>query len=401
MSKLVSVIVPIYNVDLYLAQCIESIINQTLKQIEVILVDDGSTDRSGLICDYYANNDTRIKVIHKANGGLVNARKTGLHAATSGYIVYIDGDDWIELDALERMYNRIVSVNSEIVKYGHFENTGQIQKLVLNRIISGLYCKDELVECVYPRLIAGEDFYEWQVFPSLCDMIIKRELLEKEQYKVDDDITIGEDASCTFPCMLLAERVFFSDESFYHYRQYGNSMIKSLPSRELLRRQYAILHTYVSKRLFELREIYDLTEQWMDHIIFSMIPRASILFDGIETKDYVFPFRNIIPNSRVILYCAGTYGQLLYKYLVESKCCEVVLWCDRNYVELKKQGFDVSSPDIIRTKEFDSIIVASMFASDRKEIVSFLKKEYSHIEIGVIDPDFVRSDEVKRGFRLI
>ena len=103
---LISVIVPVYNVEKYLRQCLDSIINQTYRNLEIILVDDGSTDSSGIICDEYAQIDARIKVIHKENGGLSSARNAGLDVCTSGgdFIAFVDSDDWLEPDMYERLY---------------------------------------------------------------------------------------------------------------------------------------------------------------------------------------------------------------------------------------------------------------------------------------------------------
>ena len=95
---LFSIIVPIFNVSAYVRKCIESIVNQTYQNLDIILVDDGSTDDSGVICDEYAEKDSRIRVIHKTNGGLVSARKAGINIAKGEYSLYVDGDDWIEND---------------------------------------------------------------------------------------------------------------------------------------------------------------------------------------------------------------------------------------------------------------------------------------------------------------
>ena len=101
---LISVIVPVYNVEQYLDRCVCSILNQTYQNLEIILVDDGATDSSGRMCDEYAKRDERIKVVHKQNGGLSDARNAGLAAATGEYIGYVDSDDWIEPDMYEKMY---------------------------------------------------------------------------------------------------------------------------------------------------------------------------------------------------------------------------------------------------------------------------------------------------------
>lgn len=115
----VSVIVPVYNVEDYLPKCIESIQNQTESDIEIILVDDGSTDDSGAICDRYAAADLRVKVIHQKNGGLSAARNSGIHAATSEFLLFIDSDDYVDLDLVEKTYAKALETDSDIVAYGY------------------------------------------------------------------------------------------------------------------------------------------------------------------------------------------------------------------------------------------------------------------------------------------
>ena len=115
MTELISVIVPIYNVALYLEKCINSIIHQTYKNIEIILVDDGATDGSGAICDEYKNKDNRIKVIHKNNGGPASARKAGARIASGKYIGFVDGDDWIESEMYEKLLAYVKRDNAQVV----------------------------------------------------------------------------------------------------------------------------------------------------------------------------------------------------------------------------------------------------------------------------------------------
>ena len=116
--KKISVIVPVYNVERYLKRCIESIINQTYKDLEIILVDDGSTDSSGNICDEYKKIDKRISVIHKKNGGLSDARNEGLKVVTGTYIAFVDSDDFLDLDMYEYMQKNIEKENADIVICG-------------------------------------------------------------------------------------------------------------------------------------------------------------------------------------------------------------------------------------------------------------------------------------------
>ena len=109
-TALVSIIVPVYNVEKYLKKCVDSIINQTYKKIEIILIDDGSTDNSSIICDYYSKIDSRINVVHKKNGGLSDARNRGLDIANGEYICFIDSDDYVNLSFVEDLYNALIQV---------------------------------------------------------------------------------------------------------------------------------------------------------------------------------------------------------------------------------------------------------------------------------------------------
>lgn len=147
MEKLVSIIVPVYNVpEKYLKNCIESLINQTMEKIEIIIVDDGSKDNSGMICDMYAEKDNRIKVIHKENGGLAAARNTGFLATTGEYITFVDGDDWLSVEACKVAYeaakrNDITVVLWGISKEYEHKSIPYTYTLIDNNIYVGDECK--------------------------------------------------------------------------------------------------------------------------------------------------------------------------------------------------------------------------------------------------------------------
>ena len=135
-----SVIVPVYNVEEYLPACIESVLNQTYLDFELILVDDGSPDRCGEICDIYKKKDSRIKVIHKQNGGLASARKAGIQVAEGDYVFNLDSDDLIENDTLEYAYNKIIATNCEIVAFSYrWVQNGKTVNVTNDGIDEGLY----------------------------------------------------------------------------------------------------------------------------------------------------------------------------------------------------------------------------------------------------------------------
>ena len=141
MKDLISIIVPVYNIEQYIEQCVLSIRNQTYKNIEIILIDDGSTDGSGNICDKLAEGDQRIKVIHKKNGGLATARKDGVNSAKGKYIGFVDGDDWIEPNMYESLYNFAIENDAQMVtSAGYREYPGVRGKNILrDGLPQGLY----------------------------------------------------------------------------------------------------------------------------------------------------------------------------------------------------------------------------------------------------------------------
>ena len=145
MQELLTVIVPVYNVERYLVQCVDSIINQTYKELEIILVDDGSTDASGRICDEYATKDQRIKVIHKVNGGLVSARKAGLTVANGNFIAFVDSDDWIDADMYEQLLGEMIQSDSDILASGFYKEYGEKASVVYDGMATGVYTRDSQI----------------------------------------------------------------------------------------------------------------------------------------------------------------------------------------------------------------------------------------------------------------
>lgn len=397
---MLSVIVPIYNVEKYIRQCVESIINQTYRDLEIILVNDGSTDGCQKICNEYAKSDSRVIVVNKENGGLVSARKAGLKIAKGEYVTYVDGDDWIDDGAYSDMIINITSSDADVIMYGHYENIENTQTEVYYGVEPGIYDRKKMIKKLYPQLIAGETFFEWKIFPAVWDMIIKRELLEKSQFDVDDDISIGEDAACKFPCLLLANKVMICEKAYYHYRQTLTSMIKQKQNIEVERSRMNVLFRSVNRRLTELSDVFDVRNQWLAYVMFLALPRADLLYKNFANIDYLFPYTNVKRGMKIAIYGAGTYGQHLYKCISQKNFCEIIVWFDRNFEQLTKIGLDVKNPDTISDYEFDGIIVANMFSNSRKQIVDFIKQK-KICEIYQLDESIIFSKEYLEGFGLI
>lgn len=226
MSKmpLFSLITPIYKVEEYLPKCIESMINQTFKDIEIILVDDGSPDHCPQICDEYALKDSRIKVVHKQNGGLVSARQAGSEQVTGRYTINVDGDDWIAHDYCEKMAKVIEKHHPDIVMCGHynaFENHNDVSPLPY-RI--GYYSRNDIEKEILPILLQDEYGHSFRL--SLWAKATESRLQQQQQL-VDVVVNVGEDAACMAPCIFHAESLYIMEDCLYYYRQNPTSMTKS------------------------------------------------------------------------------------------------------------------------------------------------------------------------------
>lgn len=210
----ISVIVPVYNVEKYLARCVDSILAQTYENLEVILVDDGATDRSGLICDEFASKDSRVKVIHKKNGGLSSARNAGLETAAGEYIAFVDSDDWIEPDAYAHMMQLMKKHQVKLVCGGRYDVSGKTGERTV-----GLCPKRE--EVISGEELAGRIFLWDGCDSSACDKLYHRSLLEHFRYP---EGKVCEDVPVTYKIVLQAERVAMSDRPFYNYYHRAGSI---------------------------------------------------------------------------------------------------------------------------------------------------------------------------------
>ncbi len=216
-----SIIVPIYNNEKDIEKCILSILAQTYKEYEVILVDDRSTDKSSRICDYFAYVDERIQVIHrKKNGGAAAARNEGLSYAKGKFVCFVDGDDWIAEELLEKAYRKLdgeSSLDMFVFCYIKVQKDGRYDKRQL-QIADGIYEKGRLIKEIYPSMICkvGRAIQSGIDSGSLCDKIIRRELLIKHYCK-DTTLFRGEDSVCAWECMYYARSIYFSEAGMYFY----------------------------------------------------------------------------------------------------------------------------------------------------------------------------------------
>lgn len=211
----VSIIIPVYNVDNYLSRCIESVLNQDKTELEILLINDGSTDSSGLICDEYAKNYDRIKVFHQDNCGVSSARNKGIEKATGEWICFVDADDWIESNSLEKILNVIDFKETDyIIARSHKNLNGQAKterypfsNKLLNKKHKGT---DLIIQSVYYR-------------GSVCGVIYNRLFLLRNKIYFPLNIRNGEDSIFQTLCSIYADRISFADIHFYNIYERNES----------------------------------------------------------------------------------------------------------------------------------------------------------------------------------
>ena len=224
----ISVIIPVYNVEPYLRQCVDSVLSQTYENIEVILVDDGSPDNCPAICDQYADTDARVKVIHQKNGGLSAARNAGIQCASGEYIAFLDSDDfWSDVTALGRLVNRLQITNADVLNYSYIKCTEsgmEISRQFNNVAAMPLEIQDVQGQLSY---LTHQNLY----IASACNKLIKRRCVLDVPF---ENGKTSEDIDWCARLMNSALSFDFICENFYFYRQRSGSIAHSLGKKNCL-----------------------------------------------------------------------------------------------------------------------------------------------------------------------
>ncbi len=353
-NLLVSIIIPVYNSEAFLDRCIQSVINQSYKNLEIILVNDGSPDSSKQICDNYAAIDNRIKVIHKNNGGLVSSRKAGLKLSTGDYVLYIDGDDWIELNLIEHYIDQVLKFNADVVVSSHMVNLEGRTDTLKNSLPTGVYDKDKLISLVYPKMLYTGKFSQFGIFSYSWGKLYRRELVLENQLNVAEDITIGEDALCLYPTLLDANTLVILEQPYYHYKQRADSLIKTLRTIDIskMEKVYSAL-----KKSFHDRGVIDMMLPQLQHYILSLL---IINTEGPKSLEAInlYPFDEIKLGSNLIIYGGGTFGQHLYKKISNQKSHNISTWIDEKHEHYSKLNLPVEGFDKIKSVQYDAILIA-------------------------------------------
>ncbi len=235
-DPLINIIVPVYNTEKYIRKCLDSIINQTYRNLEIILVDDGSTDSSGDICDEYAQIDARIKVIHKENGGVSSARNAGLDICTAegDFVAFVDSDDWLELNMYEILLEQIHLYNADIatckISIEYSDNSRIVHKKLKSNICFSAQDKEALIK----------NFLNRKIYTSSAnDKLYNIKLFSEIRFPANQ---FYEDNYLVLEILLRAKKIVVGYDSFYHYRQNNNSITRNFSKKKFLDALKAIKH---------------------------------------------------------------------------------------------------------------------------------------------------------------
>lgn len=363
MKPQVSIIVPVYNAELYLRECLESIRNQTLRNIEIICVNDGSTDNSLEIIKKYALEDRRIKVINKKNEGVVSARKAGIQMAKGKYIGYVDSDDWIELNMYELLYNKAEEFQVDMVSAGYYLE-GNYTTIHLDSTQLDIYGIDTIQQ-LRNNSIYNIDTQEIGLRGALCCKLFRADKMKLVQLQIPNSLIMSEDTVCVFRYLLEADSAFILKKPLYHWRNYLQSSTH--------------INKVNSTYLIEVNEIYKYFVSLYAHVNFSdemrnqiEIYMVALLANGINRR-LGFKNQNLlridpywldkIPKNARILTYGGS--DLLDQYHIQLR--------QRKDIRLEKDlGFERPSKELLQNCVYDYILITIK----NKEKALSIKEEF-------------------------
>lgn len=373
----ISIIVPIFQVDKYLSACLDSICNQTYKNLQILLIDDGSTDGSLAICEKYAVVDERIEVYHKDNGGLVSARKYGLTKAEGEYIAFVDGDDFINTNMYEELYKVITDSDADFVCSGYNKvYSDRTSERVFANEFSYYFSDEEARTALIEDSFFDVDKDRY-IFPSIWSKLFKANFIKECYSYVPNEQSYGEDMLCLFCCLSKCKKVISIRNAYYNYNIrkgslsniYGmNYFINEMKLCISLFKLNEELNNVIGSAKFYLR---------MREKVKNMMVSTSDISPKLGLVHYYLKDLNLIIGKRVIIYGAGAVGKSYYLQFCTENKCHVIGIADKNYQNINWQGVHIFDPSNIVREEFDYVILAL----NTKKIANDVRKELIDMNI--------------------
>lgn len=397
----VSVIIPIYNVENYLVKCMESVQNQTFDDIEIIAVNDGSTDGSRRLLDEMKLKDDRIIIVDKKNEGLSSARNVGIDIAKGEYIAFIDSDDWVDKEYIKRMYDVCVDYGCDIVQCSYedifvYQDSSSTRQTSINSVPT-FYTGREFCYAMY-TLLSWRCNLTW-------NKLYKKSLFDNIRFPYGK---IHEDEFTTYKIIWSAKKIATISDRLYYYRYRKGSIMNESYDKKRLHASEA----YTERENFfenqgEIELLYLAKKYHRDWIvrqksIVKKMPNDSkkdYMMTYLDSKEVelvqnmdrlgdskvnriggsIFPFSRIKKGSSIILYGGGHVGRQYYRQVYMQNYCNIVLWVDKNAEECRTRGIPVESIEHISgcNCEWDYIVIAIKDRQIVYDIIQMLMKKYS------------------------
>lgn len=382
----ISVIIPVYNENSkYLDECVFSICNQLYRNLEIILVDDGSLVPCREDCDAYGKMDQRIKVIHKENGGSQSARRTGVEEATGEYVTFVDSDDWVELELYQKMIEIIVKYQPDMLMASNYYRNyadGTVLNATDNKR-EGFWNNTNFETEVFPYFIKTEAYFDTEFPAAMWAYLFKKDFASAVVKKVNDNIKVAEDYAFLMTAFLNAKSFAAVSYRGYHYRSNVNSKTHTIKNvKELLRPVYETVDYAISQSDYDQESLRQKNRIFIFHSL--MLREYKVLFE--TEHGFLFPFPRVTKGSKILIYGAGKLGKQIYHVVNNSADYKISGIADQNWESYRKQGMEVIAPEDILDKEFDYVIIAITYVSVRSRIKKML------MEMGVPEDKFAEVD---------
>ncbi|ETP71131.1 glycosyl transferase [Lachnospiraceae bacterium JC7] len=345
-----SVIIPVYNTEKYLDQCLKSVISQSFEDMEIICIDDGSTDGSSQILNVYASCDLRIKIIHKPNGGLVSVRKLGVSEAKGKYIGFVDSDDWIDPEMYACLCSAAEKYDADMVSSSYWQE-GAYSNISRDAVRAGVY-EGAGMDDLRDHAILDVEKHDKGLSGSLCTKLFRTSLLKEIMPRIPSDIKVSEDKVTSLTFLLECKRAVILDGAYYHYRINQASMFHADDPDYL--QNYNTVYKYF-RSLYGHRNFTDKMRTQAELYI------VQFLIKGINTQ-LGFSFRNLMwidPDwieepglgERIAIYGRGELGKTYEKHIAASN-----KKCFSGYVDDADVSHGEDQAD--SQHDYDSIVIA-------------------------------------------
>lgn len=351
----ISVIIPVYNCERYVARCLKSVREQTYEKLEIILINDGSTDHTAEICRNFAVADSRIRYIEQQNRGVAYTRKKGVELALGQYIGFVDADDYIDTDFYEKMI--LYMSDMQLVTSGYIVS----ERIIFDELPEGAYRSEERKKYLYENMLLFENKQCQGISSALFTKLFMAEILKGVVQKTAMDVFIGEDVDIVFRYILQCDAVYISRVCSYHYELNGESAMHSVNKNYL--HNFNSLYLSLEEE-FEKSSYRDILMPKWNRWVWQTLQRDTPRFMGWDFEQdkqrvrYISPYINLLSQKRIVLYGAGVVGRDFYRLYRKTQDVDIVLWVDMNWKNLQKEGLPVYSAEKIARVDYDYILLA-------------------------------------------